>query len=449
MLIDHIYLIMIIEKFNSAILENSSFGKETISYQKKSKIIRNVSAKMFHDVPVHLLHFENNQTIKFSSDSQEVPIFPFPSRTNSKINSFGFNEARTKLDRSGSKAQTEKVPSFLGKRDLLSSSLVCGKCKHKLRRGAKVVSSSGKNLFRIAISNAIKEIDGKRKSSVFERPANLPQTLFDSAQLDQLDSRDVVYSLSEKFILNQVAETRPINRALVILFLKGKLTRELFDSLSHNEQVLVRTLLFVKNGASKRDTGQARDLEFTPAKRRTEENIKFIFIRAIKYLMKAFEKRLFHEVRKLLKKRFRKLRNKDKLNYAFFGFYFGHESENLGTPIDQFMLPKKTKKPLKNSKNQFTSISKQYLQLVSVNPNFLRDLRFYLKHFFMKEMLADTLKKVRIILGKTIERRSGFADERASANSADFERVLRNTHIPWNIHELRFGLEDLKNYLRL
>lgn len=440
---------MIFQKYCSTISDNSSIGKNSNFPQKKLRVKRNLFPKIsksFLDYPVEI---ENDQTIKFSSDSLDISVCPIQTKKDSIKNSLRFEDFGSKNYEFSPNAVSRRFRPFLEKRDFLSSSLVCGKCKHKIRRGGRVVPTPRKNQFQIVFSESLKPLELKPKNSVFDEPLNRPPTLFDSAHLDELDTLSVISSLSDGLIQDRIRGICPIGRALVFLFLKGKLSPDIVDSLSQVEQTLVKTLICFKNGGSFGLRTSECEYSFKPVKRRTEENIKFIFIRAIKHMIKTFKNGVFKEARKIMKGRFKKLKNKEKLEYAFFGFYFGSESVNLATSIDQFMLPKKNKKIKKKLQNQFSSISKQYLQLVSVNPHFLCDLRFYLRHFFMEQMLLDTFKKVSIILSKTIQKKDSSLDEAGVSNPSTLEKILRNTHMPWNIHELQFGLDDLKNYLRL
>lgn len=390
-----------------------------------------------------------SQTIKFSSESRRIDLSPLQMDPRRKALPCASKKNRPAETISAKKSQSRNDQLYLGKRAFLSSALVCRKCKHKIRRELNAERLSKAEEAKSFLPKAALKETKKPENSVYKKSPDWAAHLYDSEPLACLDIRQAISLLSDEHTSKKLHEESPISRALVILFLKGELSPQKFALLSSTEQTLIKALLSVKNGSPPQSSTLKNKIAFAPIKRRTEENIKFIFNRAIKFMMDSFKAGPFAEARKQMKPRFQKLKLKEKLGYAFFGHYFGRESANLGTPIEQFLLPKKTRRFRRHSRSSFTSISKQYLQLVSVNPAFLCDLRFYLRFCFMKQMLVDTVKKVQIILEKTIrkENREGSAESPGAA--LRFEKTLRNTHMPWTIFELEFGLKDLKSYLRL
>jgi hypothetical protein len=327
--------------------------------------------------------------------------------------------------------------------------LICSKCKYKLKQGGQLLFISQKKINQISLEEEKIEKIKKNKNSVFVKSINWNEYLYNSKNLKKLCFQKVKQSLSQDYINSKLESKSPLVKALVTLFIKGELPKTDFNFLTQIQKDLISILISMKNDQVPEELQRAEKIFFIPIKRRTEENIKFIFNRAIKYMIKTFKKNLFNDAKKIMKDKFKKLGLKDKLIYAFFGYYFGEESINLGTPINQFILPKKTQGSSTNIKSHFSSISKQYLQLISINPKFLCDLRFYLTHFFMNEMLMDIIKKVQIMLDKVNASQSIRKSNDMIQRTEDLKKIIKNTHMPWNIHELAFAMEDLMGYLRL
>ena len=333
------------------------------------------------------------------------------------------------------------------KRQFLSSNQVCKKCKHNIRNGVEILNSPKNNSLQLELPNLKKIKTIQSKNSVFNESFKCDKVLYDSDHMSNLSLIKVISSLSVEIIDNQIKNLLPLNKSIILLFLKGKLSKLNFKSLNQIQQNLIFKLISNKNERNIIDKENESFLNFIPSKRRTEENIKFIFNRAIRSMVYKFKNKIFPLVQKYLKPRYLKMTEKEQIDFAFFGFYFGEESVRLDIPIDEFLLPKKKINRKNKNKLKFNSISKQYLQLLTINPRFLKDIRFYLVNFFMLEMLQDTIKKVQIIINKT--KKVDLNGKTKNGENINIKNIMKTTHMPWNVYELENGLKDLIKYLRL
>jgi hypothetical protein len=279
------------------------------------------------------------------------------------------------------------------------------------------------------------------------------KNLFESSDYKKLDINKVLYSVTQEEVDAQIGGVTPVLKETVQLFFFGKLQAKLFESLTQFEQEMIKALMYFKDHKSQDKKVDPEWIFFPKCRRRTEENIKFIFNRAIKYMMKTFEKEMFAQVKSQLRSKYQNIPKKHQLAYAFFGFYFGREAEKLGKDMSFFLLPKKPSMESVRPKSHFTSISRQYLQLVSVNPHFLGDVRFYLTNIFMREILRDSVKKVQIILNKckavNNSKSKSVSGEGDCADFMSYVDVIKKTHMPWGLPEIKVALEDLMKYMRL
>ena len=329
------------------------------------------------------------------------------------------------------------------------SSKLCKKCKKKRKEGAKVIWSKDGKSVKLKIEELLLDSDLNNKNAVFKGTFERKKLLYKSENLKKLNIEQVISSISsEDLQINFFGESSSV-KALATLFIKGKLRRETFKELTQFQMELITLLISKRMPKGNKLNNESEFVEFPISRRRTEENIKFIFNRAIKFMMQSFKEKFFSQLKNKLKPKYLEMSTKEQLKYAFFGFYFGEESVRLKTPIDQFILPKKYSQGGSISKNCFSSISKQYLQLVTVNPNFLNDLRYYLTNYFMHEMINDTIKKCQIILSKCQKKVFKQKEFDREEFVRDLEVIIKKTHMPWNIFELRIAIEDLISYLRL
>lgn len=330
---------------------------------------------------------------------------------------------------------------------------LCLKCKNKVNKGAQVKWIRKGISAKLYWPEEMTSPDNFSKNAVFMNDFFYKDGLFNSFKFEKLDVKKVLQSMSIEQADKQIKKVSPVLKAIVYLFFFGKISFELFDSLDQFDQGIVRALLYFKDPETHNKNIGKEWVTFPECRRRTEENIKFIFNRAIKYVMKEFEKQKYSKVKSKLLPKYKKMTKKNKLIYAFYGYYFGKEATNFNKKINFFLLPKKPSMEKSKPQSHFTSISRQYLQLVSVSPNFLADIRFYLMNSFMKEILNDSLKKVQIILKKCKIVYSGKSNSvQSEANHLDFKsllNVIKKTHMPWGHSEIRVGLLDLMKYLRL
>lgn len=337
----------------------------------------------------------------------------------------------------------------MGKRSFELNKRICKKCKAKIRKGAKlqwIEPGVSAELVFDSQRQPPKSPDG---NFVFDFEGDLPLRIYPSQDLEILNIEEVLGSISRDAVYSKI-ESRP-SRILTRLFLTGRVSSLEMASLSPVHQELVRALVRSKRQGvfAAKDNEPQEWVVLPQCRRRTEENIKFVFNRAIKFMMQTFEDSYFAKFKYFLKPKFNDMCLKDRVKYAFFGLYFGEESKKLGMHIDHFLLPKKQTPKSRKPGPIFTSISKQYLQLISVNPIFLKDLRHYLLHQFMKEISVDIIKKVEIILKKCETLKKGENPEDPSTWKEEIDRIIKNTHMPWTRSEIECSLKDLKSYLRL
>jgi len=203
------------------------------------------------------------------------------------------------------------------------------------------------------------------------------------------------------------------------------------------EQVIIIQLLMKKKFVSNTNILFNPDF-FNKIKRanlqkKKEDCLKFIFNKAISHLKSQF---------KSISK-YRTLK-KAKLNTQFYEYHFGHIAKKSNLPIESFYdysLYNKTKNKL-----ICKSISKQYLQRIKLNPQFISQIRNYLTKDFIGWFHKFNLRKIK---RKIFQWESLLSDLGIEEGLKIIVNRInsRNNKLFWTLNETQWAMEIALNCL--
>lgn len=226
-----------------------------------------------------------------------------------------------------------------------------------------------------------------------------------------------------------------------------------FNSLSE-----IEFFLLAKFCKKKYHLGQGTELSFASVKsldsrlksKRFEENVKFVFLKGIKFLKKVFYKQLYPLLRSKLPEMYDGLDEFDKIDYAFYGFYFGHLLDKAKQPIEAFFWPRyliSDTGPEMNN-NFPKTVSKMYISKLKMSKKFTADFKEYLKLYFGLEM-------------------NSFIQHKANDMISDWEEIfltkgalqLKNevnkrfgpkskTKLVWSVFEINVAAQELLEFFK-
>jgi len=184
--------------------------------------------------------------------------------------------------------------------------------------------------------------------------------------------------------------------------------------------------------------------------KRFEENIKFVFLKGIRFLEKIFHRKLYSSIRHHLPSQYQHLDEHQKIEYAFYGYYFGHLLEEVNLPIESFFRPRYfIPKNQKNNQRLFPkTVSKVYINLVKLSSVFKNDFLFYLKNYYQGEMKSMILNRtIQMISEWEMNYFEGGEDKLMKYMSSKLGRKSKSKMI-WSIAEIKIASDELIEILK-
>ena len=217
--------------------------------------------------------------------------------------------------------------------------------------------------------------------------------------------------------------------------------------LKEQEKKLIIDFLIKKKMCSGLDTSQLTCdilmwLRDNIKTKRTEEGLKFVFVKAITFMKKEFQKKqkeLNEESGEL-----KKSKSSKGEDYKFYNYFFGKIARRKGIPIENFFHFRTWKS--KSNLNIPKSITKKYISLISLNPEFVRQIHNYIDYFLRHEIQKVIEGKLERIVQKWEEYLILFNGDNAFANLLKIIKS-ENKKFPWGMAEVNHAIKDMKRYL--
>ena len=187
-----------------------------------------------------------------------------------------------------------------------------------------------------------------------------------------------------------------------------------------------------------------KEVRENPSHKTKEENLKFVFKKAFRFLKFKFNECASYHDHRFLKPSISKLRSNSKKEYMFTAFYFQRQAIEFGIPLESFMQPTMTRNfDILNKEYAPKSVNKIYVQRIRQNSMFIRHLRGYLTLQMVSEAKIQAIKKTEEIILKWeeiyLEKGSTFLRRKISEQCANNTK----TKLPWSVSEIQFSVEQV------
>ena len=329
------------------------------------------------------------------------------------------------------------------KESLLSSRLVCKKCKSKLRknpekkhrnRPEKVEPAGKTEASRSAESSSVfKNLEDVHNLAVEKPIAGASAAGWASLsplrrglklrRLRKLSLLLVKFLMGERVRRGELAELSELETRIFLLFVNKKKSR--------NKQI------------SRLDEDSLGQLGSDWIRKRFEENLRFVVNKAFKFLTKSFNDRLFYRLEQSMQPRYRETSWNSRFDYAFYGFYFQKVSSCIKKPLEIFFHPKSRRNVVRNAELVPKTISQYYLNLVCTSDVFKRDLKTYLDHRILAEAERNIVSKVESMCKKWENRAAAHGPENLIQEIRDQYQRNPKCKVPWGVQEVALARSTL------
>lgn len=177
--------------------------------------------------------------------------------------------------------------------------------------------------------------------------------------------------------------------------------------------------------------------------RRTEERLKFVFKKCLRYLQKKFRSKL--EVKGPDSKKIAEaLSDNTKFDYLFYGHYYGKVAKRRRMPIEKFFH-------FRNWKNRVSehipkSITKHYVSCLKLNLSFMQRFIVYMNTRLVRDVrLSNTSKILRLVTAW--ESQYNKKPTEATLKTVLTRFAKKGLKLPWGLNEIRCAIKDTQNYI--
>jgi hypothetical protein len=253
-------------------------------------------------------------------------------------------------------------------------------------------------------------------------------------------------------IPSKIQKFRNLNKILNKLLLKKSITQSSINALSKIEIKCLQIFLFKKRMTPCIDTVISAELfkkiYSSPKSKRVEEILKFIFKKLMQFLKNDFKDHVYPFVNQHLIPEYKDLEEKKKIEYSFFGFYFGEIADEFKKKIECFFLPGYVKNCIeKNKKFILKSVSQLYVNILKLSSEFVHNSKTYLTKILKKEMRKNIISKTEKICLKWEE----MIEEMGSTNFVNWleTKYVKNPKCkqPWSIQQVELAIDFVMKLL--
>lgn len=250
---------------------------------------------------------------------------------------------------------------------------------------------------------------------------------------------------------------KPLHRLLYKLMVNEPIETIDLDSLDSNDMKLLQ--LFLKKRKYKPvsdiNLDTLNEIRAEIPKKRSEEYVKYIFKKIIKFLKSIYREYVYQE---LPQKRGLHSKNQKKtrylhFEYSFHEYYYGSVAKRMNINIEKFFHPRKNSSTLnrlmEHSKLALVekSVSRIYLTYMKMSPKFVKHLNFYLEKVILNEIQHQIAYRLndRLQNWETDIETNGF--------EAFFEGLKQNfennsrSKLCWSIPEVSLSINTFKKLL--
>ena len=169
--------------------------------------------------------------------------------------------------------------------------------------------------------------------------------------------------------------------------------------------------------------------------KRLEEQIKMVYKRCIKYLKRAYKRKM------------RSISYKKYLDLAFYNYYFGEIAKKENISIEKFFTP--------GSKSQFFKIKANFtydfLEHTKKSPAFVEDITDYLERHFETQFVRDNHVKIKKLCNDWRLRLEQVEHVNLENMRQIAEELKSNMKIklPWTMGEMRNSVQNFRSIINI
>ena len=187
--------------------------------------------------------------------------------------------------------------------------------------------------------------------------------------------------------------------------------------------------------------------------RRREENLKHVFMMAIKFLKQQFKRR---KANFRLHKDDVKKSKKEILELSFYIYYFGSVADQKGWSIERFYQPKVVGAKKNVKTERMKSINQEYVSFVRLSVRFMQHFELYLNDEFVvdKQKLGVWSNSSDMIEEKLISKINQW-DQTIQEERKGLDKVISSlsgnikSKMPWSKQEIICAIQDVKKLFKL
>jgi hypothetical protein len=181
--------------------------------------------------------------------------------------------------------------------------------------------------------------------------------------------------------------------------------------------------------------------------RRTEERLKFVFKKCIKYIQNKFKLQLIENGEyKNIFDIDSNFSDSVKFDYIFYNHYFKKIADEINQPIEKFFHFRNWKN--RTSEHIPKSITKVYVNYLKMNKKFMNMFINYIEKRLVKDVTLNNLYKVSRLVEEwedVIKKRKVDINEGIDFILKTFKR--KSLKLPWGLNEVNIAIKDTYNYI--
>jgi hypothetical protein len=258
--------------------------------------------------------------------------------------------------------------------------------------------------------------------SEFEKSKEIPLTFKTFGKAYSL----MIKLVCEDQILPQDLEMPETHRMLVIEFMKKKKLCKKFEL----KDFSIENLMHLRSNENTR---------------RTEERLKFIFKKCIRYIQARFKRKMKHKFNDEKSSEVDDTFSESvKFDYIFYGHYYSKIAEQIGQPIEKFFHFRNWKN--RTSEHIPKSITKVYVNYLKMNPSFMNLFISYMNDRLIKDIVLNNIKKI-FRLVKDWENILKKFDQEQGMEIVLKKFRNKGVKLPWGLTEVRSAIKDTLKYI--
>ena len=243
-----------------------------------------------------------------------------------------------------------------------------------------------------------------------------------------------------------------LTKCILFFLFKEKMPQKVLDEMSPLERKLM--MLFIRKKKVYNFPNAEITCEYFEQVRahkqckRIEENLKFVFKKAAHFMQSVFRQCLYPRISGLLNPRMQRKAAADRVEYAFYGYYFGDIAPKINQKIEKFFHPRSSE----NERRRFgklipKTVSRLYINYLKMSPKYTKDMKSFLTECLVLEVRSGIFNKVSRMCITWQNYLSKFGEEKLLEMVTDNFENNSKCKIAWSIQEVEGAIVQINQLL--